>query len=107
MNLCRLLVFACIPVAATAQYTPDVPMVPSRESSPPIRVDVRLVNVFVNVTDTNGAPVGRLTQSNFALLEDGSPQRIAVFERQSAMPLSMVLAIDTSGSVRKDLPIEQ
>jgi Ca-activated chloride channel family protein len=107
MNLCRLFVFACVPVAAAAQYTPDVPMVPSRESSPPIRVDVRLVNVFVNVTDTNGAPVGRLTQSNFALLEDGSPQRIAVFERQSAMPLSMVLAIDTSGSVRKDLPIEQ
>jgi Ca-activated chloride channel family protein len=40
-------------------------------------------------------------------MEDGRPQRIAVFERQSELPLSLVLAIDTSGSVHKDLPLEQ
>ena len=118
MTLLRsLLLWALFPAListfAAAQYTPDVPVIPSRdpapmhESAPPIRVDVRLINVFVNVTDTNGAPVPRLTQSDFSLFEDGVPQKISVFERQSAMPLSIVLAIDTSGSVRKDLPIEQ
>jgi Ca-activated chloride channel family protein len=77
------------------------------QMSPPIRVDVKLVNVFVNVTDANGAPVANLTKDDFTLTEDGHPQKIAVFERESNMPLSIVLAIDTSGSVNKDLPIEK
>ena len=69
-------------------------------------VDVKLVNVFVNVTDRNGAIVGGLTREDFAVTEDGRPQQIAVFERQSELPLNLTLAIDTSGSVRKDLSEE-
>jgi len=76
-------------------------------SVPPIRVDVKLVNVFVNVTDANGAPVGGLTKDNFILSEDGRPQKIAVFDRESAVPLQIVLAIDTSGTVHKDMSIEE
>lgn len=72
-----------------------------------IRVNVNLVNVFVNVTDSNGEPVAGLTKANFSLSEDGHPQKLAVFEQQSDLPLSIVLAIDTSGSVRKDLAVEQ
>src|SRR5215470_2677366 len=77
------------------------------QAPPPIKVDVKLVNVFVNVTDGNGSTVGGLTKDDFTLAEDGHPQKIAVFERQSDMPLSIVLAIDTSGSVNKDLTIEK
>src|SRR5271170_703196 len=83
----------------------DQPAVPI--SVPPIRVDVKLVNVFVNVTDANGAPVGGLTKDNFTLSEDGRPQKIAVFDRESAVPLQIVLAIDTSGTVHKDMSIEE
>jgi Ca-activated chloride channel homolog len=70
---------------------------------PTFRLDVHLVNIFVNVTDRNGAIVGGLSRDDFAVSEDGRPQQIAVFERQSELPLKMTLAIDTSGSVRKDL----
>ena len=70
---------------------------------PTLHVDVRLVNVFVNVTDKTGALVGGLTRDDFALTEDGRPQQIAVFERQSELPLNLTLAIDTSGSVHKDM----
>lgn len=77
------------------------------QNAPPIRVNVRLVNVFVNVTDAHGAPVPGLTQKDFALSEDGHPQKIAYFERQTNVPLSIVLAIDTSGSTRKDIPLER
>ncbi|HZU10340.1 MAG TPA: VWA domain-containing protein [Pseudacidobacterium sp.] len=77
------------------------------QNIPPIRVDVRLVNVFVNVTDANGSPVGGLTKDDFTIAEDGHPQKIAVFEKQANMPLSIVLAIDTSGSVNKDLSVEK
>ena len=69
-------------------------------------MDVKLVNVFVNVTDRNGAIVGGLSRDDFALTEDGKPQQIAVFERQSELPLNLTLAIDTSGSVRKDMTEE-
>lgn len=72
-----------------------------------LRVNVKLVSVFTNVTDANGAIVGGLSKEDFAVTEDGRPQKIAVFERQSELPLNLVLAIDTSGSVRKDLPVEQ
>jgi Ca-activated chloride channel family protein len=69
-------------------------------------LQTKLVNVFVNVTDRNGAIVGGLTREDFSLSEDGRPQQIAVFERQSELPLNLTLAIDTSGSVRKDMADE-
>jgi Ca-activated chloride channel family protein len=69
-------------------------------------VDVKLVNIFVNVTDRNGAIVGDLTKDDFAVTEDGRPQKISVFERQSELPLNLTLAIDTSGSVKKDMADE-
>jgi Ca-activated chloride channel family protein len=69
-------------------------------------VDVKLVSIFVNVTDKNGALVGGLTRDDFAVYEDGRPQDIAVFEKQSELPLNLTLAIDTSGSVHKDMSEE-
>jgi Ca-activated chloride channel family protein len=71
------------------------------------RMDVKLVNLFVNVTDKTGAIVGGLTKDDFQISEDGRPQKIAVFERQSELPLNLILAIDTSGSTAKDLNLEQ
>jgi len=81
-----------------------LPPVAAQETT--LRVDVKLVNVFVDVTDQNGATVGGLTRDDFAVTEDGQPQQIAVFERQSELPLSLTLAIDTSGSVHKDMAEE-
>ncbi len=71
-----------------------------------LHVDVKLVNVFVNVIDQNGGIAAGLTREDFALLEDGRPQQIAVFERQSKLPLNLILAVDTSVSVRKDMTEE-
>ena len=76
------------------------------EPSSTVKVDVRLVNVFVTVTDAHGAPVAHLTKDNFHLSEDGSEQKIAVFDKESALPLSIILAVDTSLSTKKDLPLE-
>jgi len=73
----------------------------------PLRLDVKLVNIFVNVTDKTGAIVGQLTQDDFKIFEDGRLQKIAHFERQSEMPLNLTLAIDTSSSTFKDRGIEQ
>jgi Ca-activated chloride channel family protein len=72
-----------------------------------LRMDVKLVSLFVNVTDQTGAIVGGLTRDDFAITEDGRPQQVAVFERQSELPLNLTLAIDTSDSVYKDRALEQ
>jgi Ca-activated chloride channel family protein len=79
---------------------------PAHAQETTLRVDVRLVSIFVNVTDPTGAIVGGLTRDDFAIKEDGRPQEIRVFERQSELPLNLTLAIDTSGSVQKDMTEE-
>jgi Ca-activated chloride channel homolog len=73
---------------------------------PDIVVNVKLVNVFVTVTDAQGAPVGGLTKENFVLSEDGNPQTISIFDKESELPISIAMAIDTSLSTRHDLPLE-
>jgi Ca-activated chloride channel family protein len=78
----------------------------SQQGEPTFRVNVRLVNVFTTVTDSRGAPVADLTKDDFRLLEDGIPQTIKVFEKESAIPLSIALAIDTSPSTLRDFKLE-
>jgi Ca-activated chloride channel family protein len=78
----------------------------AEEPDSTIKVDVKLVNVFVTVTDSRGAPVANLQKENFVLKENGKEQKIAIFDKESALPLSIVLAVDTSLSTRKDLPLE-
>jgi Ca-activated chloride channel family protein len=90
------------PPAASSQSSETPPGHPSET----IKVDVKLVNVFVTVTDQHGAPIGGLSKDNFRLKEDGIDQKIAVFDKESALPLSIALEIDTSLSTRKDLPLE-
>jgi Ca-activated chloride channel family protein len=78
----------------------------AQEPSTTLKVDVKLVNVFVTVTDEHGRPVGSLTKENFQLKEDGREQKVSVFQKESALPLSIVLAVDTSLSTRRDLQLE-
>jgi Ca-activated chloride channel family protein len=77
------------------------------EPATTLKVDVNLVNVFVTVTDAQGSPIAGLKKENFILEEDNLPQKIAVFDKESAVPLSIALAVDTSLSTRRDLPLEQ
>ena len=106
------------PLLLTALLLPGIPAmaqtpapVERRSASPEptttIRVESRLVNVALNVVDDHGAPVGSLTRDDFSLTEDGKPQRIAVFEKESSTPLSIVLALDSSESVLSDRNLER
>lgn len=74
---------------------------------PTIKVQTRLVNVAVNVVDAHGSPVGGLGRDDFEIFEDGRPQKLAIFEKESSTPLSIVLAIDASESVLRDDRLER
>jgi Ca-activated chloride channel family protein len=79
---------------------------PSQRQTPTFRVNVRLVNVFTTVTDAHGAPVADLTKTDFQVFEDGVPQTISVFDRESEMPLTIALEVDTSLSTMRDFKLE-
>ena len=97
MKRLLLALFCCVAIGVSVAQEPETTL----------KVDVKLVNVFVTVTDAHGAPIANLGKENFLLKEDGKEQKIAVFTKESALPLSIVLAVDTSLSTRKDLPLEQ
>jgi len=90
-------------------HPPDTQNQPSSTDDQPtttFKVNVKLVNVFATVTDSGGTPVSSLKQDDFEIFEDDVPQQIAVFHRESELPLSIVVAIDTSLSTRGDLKLE-
>lgn len=99
------LLLACVSLSAYAQGQASNGSA-GRPDDSTIRVNVRLVNVFTTVTDFHGAPVSDLTKSDFKILEDGVPQTISIFNRESELPLNIVLAIDTSESTRRDMKLE-
>ena len=92
-------------VAGTLFTAASAPLL-AEEPETTFKVDVKLVNVFVTVTYARGAPVASLQKENCVLKEDGREQKIAIFSKESALPLSIALAVDTSLSTRKDLPLE-
>ncbi|MHB8301723.1 MAG: VWA domain-containing protein [Acidobacteriaceae bacterium] len=73
----------------------------------PLHVHADLVYVPVTVTDAEGQPVAGLQSKDFLVTENGHPQAIRLFERPSFRQLSVVLAMDTSLSVHKDLAREK
>jgi Ca-activated chloride channel family protein len=87
---------------------PDAaPIVRRTPQIPTITVESRLVPVALNVVDEKGAPVAGLTVDDFELREDSKPQRIAIFDKESTTPLSIVLSIDASESVLSDERLER
>src|SRR5690348_14596336 len=71
-----------------------------------IQVDVKLVRLLVSVKDSRGELVGSLEKPDFAVYDSGVKQDIAVFEHNTALPLSVSLLIDTSGSTASSLKYE-
>ncbi|HEY3929162.1 MAG TPA: VWA domain-containing protein [Candidatus Koribacter sp.] len=78
----------------------------SASQNPTFKVSVKLVNVYTTVVDQHGAPIGNLKKEDFSVSEDGNPEKIALFQKESELPLSIVIAIDASGSTKKDLKLE-
>jgi VWFA-related protein len=78
-------------------------------TAPPttIPVEVKVVNVLATVRKKKGEIVRTLTKDDFALEEDGRPQVIRYFARETDLPLTLGLLVDTSGSQRRVLDQER
>jgi len=78
----------------------------SAQPAPTIKVSVNLVPVVATVRNKAGELVGTLQKEDFELYDNGVKQEIRVFSRQTDLPLSVAMLVDTSGSTAKDLKYE-
>ena len=72
-----------------------------------IKVDVNLVNVLCSVRNKSNGLVGNLEKKDFRIFEDGKEQDIKYFTRETDMPLTIGLLVDTSASQERLLDIEK
>ena len=72
-----------------------------------LSVDVQRVNVLFTVTAKGGKLITNLTQDDFTIYEDGKPQKISNFSKESNLPLNIALLVDSSGSVWDKLRFER
>jgi len=80
-------------------------VVEARQNAP-FRAGIDLVVLSVTATGPGGKYVTDLTAEDFTVLEDGKPQKVALFERASS-PLAVSLLIDSSTSMIRELPLAQ
>ena len=93
---------------AAVKSTPAGQQQPSRISDQTYRVSVDLVNVFCSVWDKNtNSFLTNLTREDFAVYEDNQKQDIKNFNRETNLPLTLALLVDTSQSVAPKLKFEQ
>jgi len=72
------------------------------QQTPVFRAGVALVKVDAQVIDRGGHAITGLTAADFEVRDDGRPQKIAYFGRESE-PLDLVLLLDVSGSMHRHL----
>jgi len=77
-----------------------------RAQEPTFKTEVKVVNVLATVRTKKGEFVRDLDKDDFAITEDGRPQTIRYFARQSDLPLTLGMMIDTSGSQHRVLDSE-
>src|SRR6185369_9121521 len=73
----------------------------------PIKVDVDVVSILTSVRDKKGALIPTLEQKDFTILEDGKPQEIKYFTKETDLSLTIGLLVDVSGSQRNLIDIER
>ena len=80
---------------------------PADEPATTLSVKVKVVNVLATVRDKHGKIVNGLTKDDFTLSEDGRPQTLKYFARETDLPLTLGLLVDTSMSQRRVLNEER
>ena len=97
----------------TQQSPPAPKPSPTKEEGVPlqddevVRVETDLTNILFTAIDKQKRFITTLKQEDIHVTEDGQPQEIFTFARQTDLPLSLAILIDTSISEERTLPIEK
>ena len=108
-----LLSLALIPATAQ-QQRPVMPTAPAQNRAPAgnddddvVRIDADLATVLLTAVDKNNHFVTTLKREDVRVVEDNVAQELSVFERETDLPLTFALLIDTSRSQQRTLPQEK
>jgi Ca-activated chloride channel family protein len=126
-----LIVFAVLACTGFAQRSKPAPQPPSRgsqttQSSRPdpreqdknkdddigssdeaVRLGADLVNVLFTAVDRNNRVISDIRQDEITILEDGRPQQIFTFKRETTLPINIAILMDLSGSQEYTFPQEK
>jgi VWFA-related protein len=122
-----LLLTVCAAVLlAWGQQPPNIPMPPmpqpppGSEGSQPaqdtpqgeeptavFKARTDLVQVFFNVKDKKGGLIPNLTKDDFQIFEDGKPQTVKYFSKETDLPLTIGMLVDVSASQGNLIEIER
>jgi Ca-activated chloride channel homolog len=80
---------------------------PTAQDDDVIRVETDLTNLFFTVTNKQKAFVTSLRAEDVRISEDGVPQTIITFQRETDRPLALAFLIDVSASEERTLPQEK
>jgi len=103
--LLALAIVATLPAHSGEQQ--GKPPAGGQQNPPTIRVTTSLVNLYATVRDGHKRIIPDLTQDDFRVYEDGQEQKIATFSRETALPITLGMLIDTSGSETYMIGAEQ
>jgi VWFA-related protein len=79
----------------------------AQDQLPTLKVDVDVVSILASVRDKKGTLMPNLQKEDFTVLEDGKPQSIKYFTRESDLPLTIGLLVDVSRSQENLIDIER
>src|ERR1035438_7367385 len=82
---------------------------PARAQQEPttFSTEVKVVNLLANVRGKNGELIRDLSKDDFILTEDGHPETIRYFSRETDLPLTLGLMVDTSMSQHRVVESER
>ena len=86
---------------------PAARLLRGQQANTTFSADVKVINLLATVRDKQGQIVRNLTKDDFLLDEDGHLQTISYFSRETDLPLTLGLLVDTSGSERREIPEER
>ena len=80
---------------------------PAQQSNQTFTREVTLVDVLFTVLNRRNKLVPDLDKVDFKVLDEGKPQEIRFFSKQTDLPLRIGILMDTSNSIRDRLKFEQ
>lgn len=72
-----------------------------------VKLGTDLVNLTFSAVDQNNRVVSNIQQEEIAVLEDGRPQQIFTFKRETTLPINIAILMDLSGSQEYTFPQEK
>ena len=100
------------PASSKQQPAPPSPPPPPGQQANPqagqtFVKEVNLVDVLFTVLNRRNKLVADLEESDFKVFDEGKPQEIRYFSKQTDLPLRIGMLLDTSNSIRERIKFEQ